>query len=188
MEMPIIYGGISFPSQSQNFPLLSTPNFPTTPTSLSAANSGLNSLSSFTFPQNSLLRPVLTVPGCNDIAIAFSPDRVCNRLSNVLVSWFTAALELRYENHPPRRLSVMDPTRADMLAHTALRGMTLSLPDARSSGEDRLVFLVGKNRSKCFIISSGPRAFVRYVRSAFSASTWAGDFSGKRMPGTQKLR
>ena len=82
----------------------------------------------------------------------------------------------------------MDPTRADMDAHTALGGMVSLCSEASSSGGDRAVFLVGRNFSKCFIMSRGPRVLVRYVRRALSASTWAGDFSGNRMPGMQKPR
>lgn len=73
---PTNQGGTSFPSQSQHFPLPSTPTSPTTSINLSATHSLSNNFSFLTLPQKSLLKSVFTVPGCSATAIAFSPDAV----------------------------------------------------------------------------------------------------------------
>ena len=52
--------------------------------------------------------------------MALSPALALRWTSRVLANWVTAALEARYEYHPPALLSVMEPTRADMSAKTAL--------------------------------------------------------------------
>lgn len=38
------------------------------------------------------------------------------------MTWFRAALEARYEYHPPSELSDMEPTRADIAAQVAWVG------------------------------------------------------------------
>src|SRR5450432_1366867 len=94
-----VQGAISSPFQSQHFPLaVRTSNPLTTPTNLSAANSGSNNLPSRLFSvaaQNSLESPVLTVPGCNATAMAASPALAFSQRSKVLAREFTAALLAR---------------------------------------------------------------------------------------------
>jgi hypothetical protein len=147
--IPRHQGGTSSPFQSKNFPRCSSFRPQTTSINFSAENSGLNSFSSFTLPQNSLLKSVLTVPGCKLIAIAFSPALVFRWLSKVFVTWLTAAFEARYEYHPPSALSAMLPTRALMLAHTALGGRPFS--------SSIVVAFFGRKGEKCLSSIMGPR-------------------------------
>jgi hypothetical protein len=117
------YSKVSSPFQAQHLPFpTSIPNPLTTSNNLSAAYSGVNSFSSFTLPQNSFDNPVLTAPGCSAIADAFSAAVFRRYKSNVLVRLLTRALLARYEYHPPRELSLVEPTRADMVAQTAWGG------------------------------------------------------------------
>ena len=88
--------------------------------------------------------------------------------------------------HPPSRLSLILPTRADMTAIVAISGRPAIFSSSLSSTLCAFFFFFGKKGEKCLRISMGPRTLVRKVNKAFSASICAGDFSGNRMPGTMK--
>ena len=82
--------------------------------------------------------------------------------------------------HPPAALSVVDPTRADMLVHTACPG----IPSA--SERSILVAVFGKKPEKCFIMPRTPSVLTWNMRSASSMSIFSGDFSGERTPAREK--
>mmetsp|Transcript_22062 Transcript_22062/g.67757 ORF Transcript_22062/g.67757 Transcript_22062/m.67757 type:complete len:206 (-) Transcript_22062:55-672(-) len=72
-------------------------------------NSGVKSFPSATFFWNGSERPVATVPGCSPTTSV--PWRLSSS-ARLRVTMFCAALEIRYEYQPPRRLSLTLPTRA----------------------------------------------------------------------------
>lgn len=99
-------------------------------------------------------------------------------MSILLAMELTAALLARYEYQPPKALSLMLPTRADMRAKTADLG--------KASSNSRGVLLRGSKEVKCFDSKRGPRVLICKLDRASAALIWAGDFSGCKMPGMQK--
>lgn len=77
--------------------------------------------------------------------------------SNVFVRLVTPALLARYEYQPPRELSVVEPTRADILSQTACEGREED--GLRSS----VLCLAGRKGEKCFMRSKGPMVFTAKV-------------------------
>lgn len=90
----------------------------------------------------------------------------------------TAAFDARYEYHPPSALPAVEPTRADMFAHTARSGSPVAGETPRR----------GRKGEKCLVRSSGPMMFVANVEVRCVWESCAGDFSGCRMPGRQSAR
>lgn len=74
----------------------------------------------------------------------------------------------------------MDPTRADIIAKTAVSGWPLRSSAFSMCG----VFFLGRKGEKCLSMSMGPSVFVWNVSRASAALIWLGDFSGKSRPGT----
>jgi hypothetical protein len=146
------HGNISVPFQSQHFPLPSTPTVLTTSIIFSTENSGENNFSTGVLPQNSSLSPVFTVPGCRLTHIALSPHLCLKKISTLFAILFTAALLARYEYQPPRELSLVEPTRADINASTAEVG--------RFSRGETMVDFFGRRGVKCLARRRGPRLLI----------------------------
>lgn len=200
-------GGPRHSSNPNTSPSDGSSNPQTTSTNLSAAYSGLNSLPSPTPAQNSLLRSVLTVPGWYATATARSRLRARRCTSKLLVRLLTAALLARYVYHPLRRLSDVEPTRADMFSHVACWGRRVAvspsslcslllLPLAAGAGgcggsSSMAVVRLGRNSPKCLKRSSGPSVLTRKTSRLRSASTCRGCLSAGwtgRIPGMAHAR
>lgn len=105
----------------------------------------------------------------------------------------TAAFDPRYEYHPPSALSVVEPTRADIVSHVEWFGNSLisSLPDdvgVDEAVESRFVDRFGRNGRKCFAMSIGPMVLTAKACVNWVCSSWRGDFSGYKMPGMMNAR
>lgn len=70
-------------------------------------------------------------------------------------------MDARYEYHPPRLLSEMEPTRADISAKTAWAGR-----EGLEVGGERVVDLRGRKGEKCFVRRRGPRVLILKVSRA----------------------
>jgi len=73
-------------------------------------------------------------------------------MSTLFAILFTAALLARYEYQPPRELSLVEPTRADINASTAEAG--------RFSRAETVVDFFGRKEEKCFARRRGPRLLI----------------------------
>jgi hypothetical protein len=72
-----------------------------------------------------------------------------------------------------------------MVAHTA---WDAGRPAASRVCAPSAVVFCGRNGEKCLISRRGPMVLVRKVDSASAAEICRGDFSGCRIPGSQKQR
>ena len=117
--------------------------------------------------------------------MALSADVSCRCRSKERVRLLTALFEARYAYHPPERLSAMEPSRADSVAHTAVAYL-LTLLDRSTLGDDDDVDdedaadgpRRGRKGEKCLNSNIGPIVFTAKISRVRCRSICDGDFSG----------